>query len=62
MLTKDYRVGQTSGKCQIIDKFGRTAWATKEEVQSKAILVSIKLIGISISIPLFSLAPGAVLP
>ena len=37
MLTKDYRVGQTSGKCQIIDKFGRTAWATKEEVQSKAI-------------------------
>lgn len=37
MLTKDYRVGQTSGKYQIIDKFGRTAWATKEEVQSKAI-------------------------
>lgn len=37
MLTKDYRVGQTSGKYKIIDKFGRTAWATKEEVQSKAI-------------------------
>ena len=37
MLTKDYRVGQTSGKYQIIDKFGRTTWATKEEVQSKAI-------------------------
>lgn len=37
MLTKDYRVGQTSGKYQIIDKFGRTAWATREEVQSKAI-------------------------
>lgn len=37
MLTKDYRVGQSSGKYQIIDKFGRTAWATKEEVQSKAI-------------------------
>lgn len=37
MLTKDYRVGQTSDKYQIIDKFGRTAWATKEEVQSKAI-------------------------
>lgn len=36
-LTKDYRVGQTSGKYQIIDKFGRTAWATKEEIQSKAI-------------------------
>jgi len=37
ILTKDYKVGQTSGKCQIIDKFGRTAWATKEEVQSKSI-------------------------
>lgn len=37
ILTKDYRVGQTSGKCQIIDKFGRTAWATKEEIQSKSI-------------------------
>lgn len=37
MLTKDYRVGQTSGKYQIIDKFGRTAWATKEEVESKVI-------------------------
>ena len=37
MLTKDYRVGQTSGKYQIIDKFGRTAWATKEELQSKSI-------------------------
>ena len=37
MLTKDYKVGQTSGKCQIIDKFGRTAWATKEELQSKSI-------------------------
>lgn len=37
MLTKDYKVGQNSGKYQIIDKFGRTAWATKEEVQSKAI-------------------------
>nr|DAS84834.1 MAG TPA: hypothetical protein [Crassvirales sp.] len=37
MLTKDYKIGQTSGKCQIIDKFGRTAWATKEELQSKSI-------------------------
>ncbi len=37
ILTKDYRIGQTSGKVQIIDKFGRTAWATKEEVQSKSI-------------------------
>lgn len=37
MLTKDYKVGQNSGKYQIIDKFGRTAWATKEEVQSKSI-------------------------
>lgn len=37
ILTKDYKVGQTSGKCQIIDKFGRTAWATKEEIQSKSV-------------------------
>lgn len=37
ILTEDYKVGQTSGKYQIIDKFGRTAWATKEEVQSKSI-------------------------
>lgn len=37
MLTKDFKIGQTSGKCQIIDKFGRTAWATKEELQSKSI-------------------------
>lgn len=37
ILTRDYKVGQTSGKCQIIDKFGRTAWATKEEVQSRSI-------------------------
>lgn len=37
MLTKDFKIGQTSGKYQIIDKFGRTAWATKEELQSKSI-------------------------
>lgn len=37
MLTKEAKVGQTSNKCQIIDKFGRTAWATKEEVESKSI-------------------------
>lgn len=37
ILTKDYKVGQTSGKIQIIDKYGRTAWATKEELNSKAI-------------------------
>lgn len=37
MLTKAQRVGQTSGKIQVIDKYGRTAWATSEEVASKAI-------------------------
>ena len=37
MLTKAQRVGQTSGKIQVIDKYGRTAWATPEEVASKAI-------------------------
>ena len=37
MLTREYRIGQAKGKYQIIDKFGRTAWATKEEVQAKII-------------------------
>lgn len=37
ILTKDYRVGQTSGKYQIIDEFGRTAWATKEDITNKVI-------------------------
>lgn len=37
MLTKAKRVGQSSGKIQIIDKYGRTAWATQEELDSKAI-------------------------
>ena len=36
---KDFRIGQTSGKCQIIDKFGRTAWATKDELQGKKVPV-----------------------
>jgi hypothetical protein len=39
ILVKDFRVGQTSGKAQIIDKFGRTAWATKEDVTNKRIPV-----------------------
>lgn len=37
LLTKAQRVGQASGKVQVIDKYGRTAWATPEEVASKAI-------------------------
>lgn len=37
ILTKAQRVGQASGKIQVIDKYGRTAWATPEEVTSKAI-------------------------
>lgn len=37
MLTKSTRVGQTSGKIQVIDKYGRTAWATKDELNSKTI-------------------------
>jgi len=39
ILVKDFRIGQTSGKCQIIDKFGRTAWATKDELQGKKVPV-----------------------
>lgn len=37
MLTKAQRVGQNSGKIQIIDKYGRTAWATKEDLANKTI-------------------------
>ncbi len=37
ILTKAKRVGQTSGKIQVIDKYGRTAWATQEEVDNKEI-------------------------
>lgn len=33
------RVGAQSGKIQIIDKYGRTAWATPEDIEKKAIPV-----------------------
>ena len=33
------RVGAASGKIQVIDKYGRTAWATPEDVQNKNIPV-----------------------
>lgn len=36
-LVKARRVGQQSGKIQIIDKFGRTAWATPAELDAKAV-------------------------
>lgn len=36
-LVKAQRVGQSSGKVQIIDKYGRTAWASPEEYASKSI-------------------------
>lgn len=31
------KVGTTSGKIQVIDKYGRTAWATKEDIATHAI-------------------------
>lgn len=37
VLTKKQRVGANSGKIQVIDKYGRTAWATKEDIASKSI-------------------------
>ena len=37
MLNKKQRVGSNSGKVQVIDKYGRTAWATKEDIASKSI-------------------------
>lgn len=39
MLQPEVRVGSQSGKIQIIDKYGRTAWGTKEDLEAKAIPV-----------------------
>lgn len=36
-LNEQYRVGSQSGKLQVIDKYGRTAWVTKEDFDKKAI-------------------------
>lgn len=37
MLVDEPKVGASSGKTQIIDKYGRTAWATPQELANKAI-------------------------
>lgn len=34
-LRNQYRQGSTSGKYQVIDAYGRTAWATKETIEKK---------------------------
>lgn len=36
-LVKARRVGQQSGKIQVIDKYGRTAWVTPADLESKSI-------------------------
>lgn len=36
-IQKRYRQGSQSGKYQIIDKYGRTAWATIEEINNKLV-------------------------
>ena len=36
-LQKSYQQGSQSGKYKIIDKYGRTAWATKEVIEAKQI-------------------------
>lgn len=36
-IRPDFIIGKNSGKCLVIDSFGRTAWATKEDVQNRAI-------------------------
>lgn len=36
-LRNQYRQGTNSGKYQIIDNFGRTAWATREEIEAKKV-------------------------
>ena len=37
MLVDEPKVGASSGKTQIIDKYGRTAWVTPQELANKAI-------------------------
>lgn len=37
MLTASNRVSQNSGKTQVIDKYGRTAWVTAEDLSTGAI-------------------------
>lgn len=39
LLQGEARKGSQSGKIQIIDKYGRTAWGTEEEVRNKVIPV-----------------------
>lgn len=36
-IRPEFVIGKTSGKCKVIDSFGRTAWATKEEAKAHAI-------------------------
>ena len=38
-VTKKYYQGKASGKYQIIDKYGRTAWATEDDIKNKRIPV-----------------------
>lgn len=38
-LRRKYKQGSTSGKYQIMDKYGRTAWATREDIENKRIPV-----------------------
>lgn len=35
-IRNQYRKGSTSGKYQVIDEYGRTAWASKETIDAKA--------------------------
>lgn len=36
-VKKEYRKGANSGKYQVIDKYGRTAWATEEDIKAKRV-------------------------
>lgn len=36
-IRPDFIVGKNTGKCRVIDSFGRCAWATKEECKTRAI-------------------------
>lgn len=50
-LTATHRLNGDKTKCQIIDKFGRTAWVTKEEFGTQAIPMSKNSKPLSVSSP-----------
>ena len=56
-IRPEYKTNGDQTKCQIIDKYGRTAWATKEDIKAKRIPVYSNGLEANISTP-YKLAHG----